>query len=83
VLVAGAVIDERTLASRVLDVALGQLLARSASRLPGELEDVEGRARVASCPERDQGDELVRDAGAELVGSATDDRRQLVLGERL
>ena len=83
VLVAGPVVAERPLPCCVLDVRRGERLPGGRCGLRRELEDVERRAAVAARARRDQLDDLVRRLGAEQLRAAADDRRQVVLRERL
>ncbi len=81
--VAGLVVDERRLASCVLDVPLGDDRPFRPRSLGGELEDVECRARVAAGTARHERDELVTQLDVELRCTAPDDLGERLLVERL
>src|SRR5205823_2047885 len=81
--IAGLVVDERPLASGVLDVLLEHGLVLGAGGLNCELEDVQRVACVAARPPRYQRDELVAQLRLERLDAMTRNEGELLLGQRL
>ena len=83
VLVARPVVAQRALAGRVGDVPRLERCALGCGGLPGELERRERAPRVAPGLARDRRGDVGGDVDAELGGASRDDRRDLVVRERL
>ena len=81
--VGALVVDDRALARRVLDVMLPERRTLCGRRLPGQLEDVQGVARVTPGTGGDRGGQLRRHVCVEELGPAPHHGFEVLGRERL